>query len=228
MKFLSVMIALSGIAALVLSYNIHRGNVPDSYIPWRPIDFDSAPGPFIQFKIARLKSDVSLCEETLTRAEIEFDVLPDRTAGSCRLSEQVNLDQSLYPYSAPVRGKCALIAALALWEKQAVAPLARQYFDSDVSRITHYGMFSCRNVRGSSRRSQHADANAIDIAAFTLENGGTVSVLNHWQDESAKGEFLREVHARSCGLFNGVLGPDYNALHRDHFHFDLGPYNICR
>ena len=25
-----------------------------------------------------------------------------------------------------------------------------------------------------------------------------------------------------------TLGPDYNAAHRDHFHFDQGPYRICR
>ena len=25
-----------------------------------------------------------------------------------------------------------------------------------------------------------------------------------------------------------VLGPDHNAAHRDHFHFDMGRYRACR
>jgi hypothetical protein len=33
--------------------------------------------------------------------------------------------------------------------------------------------------------------------------------------------FLRRLHKGACGLFGTVLGPDANAAHRDHFHFDL-------
>ena len=40
--------------------------------------------------------------------------------------------------------------------------------------------------------------------------------------------FTRELRDGACGLFNGVLGPDYNAAHRDHFHLDNGPFRICR
>jgi hypothetical protein len=25
-----------------------------------------------------------------------------------------------------------------------------------------------------------------------------------------------------------VLGPDYNAAHRNHFHLDMGPWWVCR
>lgn len=33
--------------------------------------------------------------------------------------------------------------------------------------------------------------------------------------------FLREVHAKGCEIFGTALGPDANADHRDHFHFDM-------
>jgi hypothetical protein len=36
------------------------------------------------------------------------------------------------------------------------------------------------------------------------------------------------VHQGACGLFTGVLGPRYNQAHADHFHFDRGPFGICR
>jgi len=35
-----------------------------------------------------------------------------------------------------------------------------------------------------------------------------------------KSLFLRSVHAGACGIFGTVLGPESNAAHRDHFHFD--------
>lgn len=33
--------------------------------------------------------------------------------------------------------------------------------------------------------------------------------------------FLQAVYGRACGIFGTTLGPDANAAHRDHFHFDL-------
>lgn len=43
-----------------------------------------------------------------------------------------------------------------------------------------------------------------------------------------KAAFLRQVRDGACHGFSAVLGPDYNAAHRDHFHFDRGPYRVCR
>lgn len=47
-------------------------------------------------------------------------------------------------------------------------------------------------------------------------------------DDAAAAAFLREVRDGACGIFHAVLGPDYNALHRSHFHFDIGRYRQCR
>ncbi|MFN3868427.1 MAG: extensin family protein [Hyphomicrobiaceae bacterium] len=38
---------------------------------------------------------------------------------------------------------------------------------------------------------------------------------------SAEIGFLRQLHAAACGIFSTVLGPQANAAHHDHFHFDL-------
>jgi hypothetical protein len=45
-------------------------------------------------------------------------------------------------------------------------------------------------------------------------------VLGDWEDQDGKAAFLREVRDGACPLFATVLSPDYNAAHRDHFHFD--------
>lgn len=103
--------------------------------------------------------------------------------------------------------------------------------------------------------SEHAAANAIDIVGFRTKDGQLISVGRHWkkdgstrnadtassqlasassapvslppQDE-ARAAFLREIRDGACGIFHAVLGPDYNALHRTHFHFDMGRYRQCR
>jgi hypothetical protein len=36
------------------------------------------------------------------------------------------------------------------------------------------------------------------------------------------------VHDGACGLWSVVLGPAYDAAHRDHFHLDRGASRACR
>ena len=229
MKFLSVFLGLLMILSATLSYHLYHGNIPSSYIPWKPIDLQSPPGLFTKYKLGKLQDDFDSCQTALETADIEFTVIGDRDSGNCPLTNQISIQKSLYPYSAPVRSQCALAAAVVFWENQIVQPLAEEFFASDVARIDHYGIFSCRNIRGSQTRlSQHATANAIDIAAIRLKDGTVISVLNDWNNEDEKGRFLRELHLQSCSVFKGALGPEYNDLHRDHFHFDLGRWNICR
>lgn len=37
----------------------------------------------------------------------------------------------------------------------------------------------------------------------------------------AEARFLHAIHAKACGVFGTVLGPEANEAHRNHFHFDL-------
>lgn len=39
--------------------------------------------------------------------------------------------------------------------------------------------------------------------------------------QTAENMFLRRLHGSACGIFSTVLGPEANAAHHDHFHFDL-------
>jgi len=203
-------------------------NIPPRYLPWTPLNLNDPVNFSTSFKLKELKEDSGACALALATGGIEYDRLPDKTVSSCTLTNRINLKQSLYPYSAAVRPNCALAAALVLWEREVVQKAAALHLESDIARINHYGIFSCRNISGSSRISQHASASAIDISGFTLKNGRSISVHNAWGDDSDEGRFLNEVHAQSCSIFNGVLGPNYNAAHADHFHLDLGPYRICR
>src|SRR5581483_4259605 len=88
--------------------------------------------------------------------------------------------------------------------------------------IHAFGSYSCRKANNDpfARYSEHAFANAIDLAAFRLADGREISVLKGWRGEPPERAFLRTIHGGACGVFTTVLGPGY-PLHDNHFHLDL-------
>ena len=97
-------------------------------------------------------------------------------------------------------------------------------------RIDQLGTYACRNVNSaaSGRRSQHATANAIDIAGFRLADGRSISILDPGAEDTPEARFLAAARDEACRFFNVVLSPDYNRLHANHFHLDLGGFRMCR
>ena len=178
--------------------------------------------------LQKFSGNYRACMTALNKANIDYTPIPDRVSPKgCELKDQITLDRSRYPYSAPVIGTCEIIAAVAAWEEQVVRKNALKFLGEDIKEITHYAMFSCRNIAGTSKRSEHSKGNAIDIAGFTMKNGDKIMVLDHWKDRGKKGQFLRTVFKDSCKIFKGAMGPNSNAAHRDHFHFDMGSWGFC-
>ena len=227
MKYLLPLLYLVAIASLVAcSDSSDHSKTAD--LPWKDVNLKNKPGLFTQYKLDNLSGNYKKCLNALDRADIEYTPLANRVSPKgCELTQQITLDRSRYPYTSLVSGQCALIAAIVSWEDNIVQPNAMKYFGQDVAEITHYAMFSCRNIAGTTKKSEHAKANAIDISAFKLKNGDKISVLNDWNDTGSKGLFLRSVFKESCRLFRGALGPNYNEAHKDHFHFDMGNWDSC-
>ncbi|MEM8726044.1 MAG: extensin family protein [Pseudomonadota bacterium] len=189
--------------------------------PYAPLDLGHPIGWATAQKLVSLQDDVPTCRAVLERSDVSFTALPATGEGPCALTDRTQL--SAYPLSPDTPAvTCPVAAAMELWRVKTVEPAAREIFGSEIARIEHLGAFNCRRIRGnnSGAWSQHATANAIDIAAFVLADGQRISVLNDWDGEDAKARFLREVRDGSCGVFWTVLSPDYNAAHADHFHFD--------
>lgn len=104
------------------------------------------------------------------------------------------------------------------------------------------------DARETAQMSEHASANAIDITGFVTRDGRRVRVATDWRKpasnvvpaaaaaaaagdppgETPEATFLRAVRDGACDVFHGVLGPDFNAAHRNHFHLDMGRQRICR
>ena len=77
---------------------------------------------------------------------------------------------------------------------------------------------ACVRLQGTSTRwSTHATARGFDVRGFTLATGDRSELRDAW-DDPAIGGFLRDAQTGACDVFGLVLGPNYNALHADHFH----------
>lgn len=175
------------------------------------------------------------CIANLNAAGARFSAIPDQyhgpgcsTLGTVQLSA-VSGDASRFGVSNIGPVQCRTAEAFSAWARFGVDRAARQILGSPLARIETMGSYSCRNIAGSSRRSAHATAGAIDVSAFVLEDGRRISLAAGWNGEDAKErEFLRVVHRSACRRFATVLGPDYNRAHEDHFHLEGTGARFCR
>jgi hypothetical protein len=143
--------------------------------------------------------------------------------------------QGLVAYNQPQTLACQMVPTVDRWIANVVQPAAQRWFGAGVVEVKA-GSFNCRGIRGgsSSRMSEHAYGNALDVFAFVLSSGHSVVIRQHWRTDGPDSAFLREVFIRACDHFTTVLGPGYNALHYDHFHLDLARHDpqwtrrVCR
>nr|WP_295372535.1 extensin family protein [uncultured Sphingosinicella sp.] len=224
LSFLRISLLLAVLAFSGLLLWGYARNHPED-MPWTELDLAQPVGAFTGRKLAGLSGET--CRALLGRAGIRYTPLPPRNPDrQCGYENAVKFRPggSLQIAFAPrdVGTTCPVAAALALWEWHVVQPAAVRHFGTQVAAIEHFGSYSCRRMYGRSQGawSEHASANAIDIAGFRLENGTRISVLRDWEKEGARARFLRDVRDGGCKLFATVLSPDYNAAHRDHFHLD--------
>lgn len=186
-------------------------------------------------QIIAARPEYRSCLDTFARTGAEFEPIADRydapgcaRLGTLKLSD-LRGDRSSISVSNVGSIQCPLAQAFSAWARYGVDRAARQMLGSGVARIETMGSYSCRNIRGSNRRSAHARAAAIDVSAFVLQNGRRVSLMDDWADgTSEEREFLRIIHRSACKRFGTVLGPDYNSDHDDHFHLEKSDRDVCR
>ena len=209
------------------------GMVPQRYSPFAPMSLSDPPTWFVDFRLAALRLDPPLCQAVLQAPHIVATPVDDKVqpdgcgwTNAVRVSSVGGAEIGLDPLT------CEAAVALALWMEQEVQPLAQEMFGSRVVWMQDMGTYSCRNIIGNKRwvnmRSQHSIANAVDIGAFRLENGKQMSIARDYKDDTPEGRFLREAHMRACGYFRVAIGPEFNAAHRDHLHFDRGVLTRCK
>jgi hypothetical protein len=109
----------------------------------------------------------------------------------------------------PAMVNCAMVVHLHEWVTKVLQPAAEETFGSPITRLANASGYSCRNRNGSpshgERLSEHALANAIDIAGFVTADGRSIEVGRYWgptrRDQSrlttARGKEGKEAASKS-------------------------------
>ncbi|MBX3532724.1 MAG: extensin family protein [Xanthobacteraceae bacterium] len=223
--FFALSFAVVAASAIYAAINFEK--LLDRYAPF---DLREEPDWLTNVQLYYLRTSPKKCFAVLTRSGVSFNrqQYPLNERG-CGFDDGVLLTKQTVSYGGGVLLRCSAAASLVLWERHVLQQEAERVLKNKVRAIRTLGSFSCRNIyhKKDARLSQHATANAIDIASFTFEDGSSASVLKDW-GKAERGEFLRGVRDGACRFFGGVLSPDYNAAHANHFHFDMGWWKVCR
>jgi hypothetical protein len=118
--------------------------------------------------------------------------------GECGTPAPVRLKGFTLPIavevSPPAVVNCGIVAKLSDWIRDALQPAAERHLGTRVTRVVTASSYDCRNRIGSAstRLSEHALANAIDISAVVTADGRTIDVLTNW------GPTVRDLQKRAA------------------------------
>lgn len=201
---------------------------PPQDLPWKPFSLNQPIGLATAGKLARIGADPAACRAALREGGVRFAEGETRETGYCSTRDTVRASGRLAP-AAPVM-TCPLALGYALWERQFLAPAAREIMGSPLTRVEHYGTYACRTIYGrpGERPSAHARAQALDVAGFRFADGRRATVAADFRADSKEGHFVQAARNSACRVFGTVLSPDYNAAHRDHLHLEGSGYRLCR
>jgi hypothetical protein len=225
--FVAAVLALTFVALGVVRQSGIR--LPPNSLPWEPVNLNEPPGWIAHWQLNRLAGKPVVCRAALTATPAAFELLKDRRIDdACGFTNVLRVRAGTVAFVPRVTATCGLISAL-FWYQRRLDGIARAQLHTSLTRIDQLGTFACRNVNSEAvgSRSEHATANAIDVAGFHFADGSTITVARDYGKPTPNGHFLDAAHDEACGLFNAVLGPHYNRLHANHFHLDMGPYRIC-
>jgi hypothetical protein len=111
--------------------------------------------------------------------------------------------------------------------------IATKELGTTVRKVHQLGTYSCRKMVRFDFVSEHSYGNAIDIGSLTLADGRNVSVVKHFgkldaEPADARARFLRALGnaAFDRDIVSVSLGPYWDTLHKDHFHFDMAHYRV--
>jgi hypothetical protein len=109
---------------------------------------------------------------------------------------------------------CAMVASLHAWVEQTLQPAAQEVLGSPIVRVRNASGYACRNRVGSvfhsDRLSEHALANAVDIAGFVTADGRSIEVVRHWGPtlrDQREAEKIAAARAKDAGFPAGKGEP---------------------
>lgn len=222
---------------------------PPQDLPWKPLDLNQPLGQATEAKVAdfqvpfsappeEVEGATDACLRTLRDAGVEVRRAEDRDDGGfCQVRGAVTITGGSVTPLKPggLTMQCPLAVRYVIWDRQVLQPAAEAIYGSRAVAVNTYGTYACRRIYGSTevsdRPSEHARANAVDVASVTLADGRMVSVEADWDGQGPNGTegsaLLRRMRDGACRVFATVLTPDYNDAHKDHLHLDGAPRGLC-
>lgn len=206
--------------------------LPDAWNPMVPLAVTDDVTPLTSWKLRSVLADPQQCRATLSEAAKITILDPLEVSENCHIRNRLTLSSVGSAGVDRVETSCATALRMAMWEHHGIQPAARDILGTEVTNIRQIGSYNCRAIRTtqgeSNRWSTHSTADAIDISGFDFANGTRVRLIGDWVGVDAEARFLRSVRDSACTWFATTLGPDYNALHADHFHLQARGWGTCR
>ncbi|GBF26715.1 hypothetical protein MnTg02_01756 [bacterium MnTg02] len=151
----------------------------------KPKVSEDAPPP-VTWTVEQISRAQEECARLIAPIELLFEPLPPVRDGACGTPVPILVktfgSKERIHIKPPAQINCALTAKLNVWLTESVLPLAKMLLKSPIVEIHNVASYACRNRYNdpSKRLSEHALANALDIAAFKTANGEWIRILDHW------------------------------------------------
>ncbi len=207
--------------------------LPREWNPLEPLRISDPVTPFTPFKLRRAADNSERCFAALATGDVTYRRMEDFVQSpQCGIANRVSLSGVGQAGMAPVETQCSIALRMAMWEAHDLRPAAEEILGLSLARIDHLSSYNCREIRtpggSGGRMSTHATAEAIDISAFRFAGGDRIRLIDGWAGDGADAQFLRAARDGACRWFQTTLGPDFNALHADHFHLQSRGRGTCR
>ena len=129
------------------------------------------------------------CVRLLAPIASEVEIAPAVRHAQCGtpapvLVKRIGSGADKVEISPPAVLNCPMVVALHTWVENTLQPAAREALGKPIVRLRNASGYVCRarngHPLGTDRLSEHALANAIDIAGFVAGDGRTVDVARFW------------------------------------------------
>jgi len=163
-----------------------RPGAPVEAAPLEPGEYPSVP-----WTAAEVTAATEECKTLLGAVTIDYQPLPPIKEGLCGAPAPIRVSSvgkdPKVEIKPPATMTCPLARALSDWLSNAVQPEAKTLLGSEVVALRNATSYSCRNRYGGAKTplSEHALANAFDVAEFVLASGEHVTVLDGWPKKPA-------------------------------------------
>jgi hypothetical protein len=177
----------------------------------------------------------SACRAALTEEIAIAPSIPDvHGPGGCGGTDLVRLEAIMLPDKHRVAVtpaatlRCTMASVIADWVRTDIAPMTEK-LGSEITALDNFDSYECRgfNRIPGAHLSEHGRANALDVRAFKMADGRSISLTDRTVSRETRESVLHSV----CARFMTVLGPDSDWYHEDHIHLDLAErrnnYRIC-